>query len=311
LFLVLLLVVLAVAAAGCGAAPETPAATGEGPQEPAPEQAAAAPSPLFEVTPLTEQASAHGHWNFFAEQVAITASGEGHYNDACIECHSAVKRLDDHEAVLADFMPGGKYENQQEGITCRVCHQFGGEIGFELRAEDRVAVCADCHSGEPVDGKFNLNTAVHHPQGEMFKGIGGYNADVTPAFKMETMGFACFDCHYTNNVDHDFSAPTAAEIAANPSCSSCHTSEEQIAGQMEEIAGQTAERLEAIKSRIEAGKAKYEGAPADAQEAYGIAVTNSSFVEADASMGIHNPAYVTKLLDAAEAGLDQFEAAVM
>lgn len=305
------LLALALIVASCSQKAPEPAAggdTGSTTTEPT-EPAATGPA----LVPLVEQLKAHGHWTFFSERLEVTAKGEGHYGDSCIGCHSATARLDDPQAVVADFLPGGKYESDREGISCRVCHTFDKTRLWTLVEEDPVEVCATCHTGSIREGR-----AVHHPQGEFFKGADAIGVKGTPSPKL-AKGFSCYTCHVTNQLDHDFSAPTPEEIAARPECIKCHESLDKIKEEMEGIQAEIEGLLAELTPRLETAQAKVAEAtdqdgninlPDDAIAAFNAFVPNITFVEADASKGIHNPDYARRLLEDAKAKLDVFEAAV-
>ena len=293
--LITVLMMAIIVMAGCGGSTEKPV---EGEQQPETE----APK----VVSLVEQVKASGHYGFFKE-MADNGEYPPERADACIECHSAVKIVDDHEAKFADFQPGGKYEGETEGISCRVCHEMGGEEMFTLRNEG-LESCGVCHTAEGIEeGK-----EVHHSQLEMVKGIEGIGVDDKPSRKME-QDFACFDCHFTNQLDHDFKSPTAAEIAANEKCSGCHADAAKLEADMKAQVDKVKAKIEELKPRLESAQKALEDAKTagkdvtDAEKALGPAITDLTYVEADASFGIHNPEYADSLLKVTAEKLDEFD----
>jgi len=68
-------------------------------------------------------------------------------------------------------------------------------------------------------------------------------------------------------------------------------------------------RLEAAKKAVEEAKAANKDIAA-AEKALGVAITDITYVEADKSMGIHNPDYTDALLKTGAAKLDEFDAAM-
>lgn len=299
LFLGIVLLLAFFVVAGCGGAQQA----GTDAKKPAAE----APQ---KVVSLVEQVKASGHYGFFKE-MAEGKGGESYppaRADACIECHSAVKILDDHNAKFTDFKPGGKYAGKLEGITCRVCHEMGGDKMFSLRQEGWES-CGVCHTAEGIkEGK-----EVHHPQVEMIKGIQGIGVADKPSRKMAQGNFACFDCHMTNNRKHDFKAPTAAEIVADEKCSGCHTDaakmEANMTAQKDKVKAQLDQlqpRLEAAKKALEEAKAAKKDVAA-AEKALGVATTDITYVVADKSFGIHNAPYTDDLLKVGTAKLEEAE----
>lgn len=298
LFLISMFLVLAIALAGCG---------GSGGEKPTAVEPKAPEAPkVVKAVSLVEQVKASGHYGFFKEM----ADGKKYppaRADACIGCHSAVKMLDDPNAKFADFQAGGKYAGKMEGITCRVCHELGGDKMISLRTEG-LQSCGKCHTAEGIkEGK-----EVHHPQIEMIQGIQGVGVQDKPSRKM-VQKFACYDCHFTNQTDHDFKAPTAAEIVANEKCSGCHTDaaamESKLKAQKDKVKGQLdqlATRLEAAKKAVEAAKTAKKDVAA-AEKVLGGAITNITYVQADKSMGVHNVDYVDELLKVGTAKLDEFD----
>lgn len=297
LFLAVLLLPAFFVIAGCGGAQQ---ATTKETNKPAAE-------PKAKTVSLVEQVEASGHYGFFKE-MAENKKYPPQRADACIECHSAVKILDDHNAKFADFQPGGKYAGKLEGITCRVCHEMGGDKMFALRNEG-LDSCGVCHTAEGI----KEGNEVHHPQIEMIKGIQGIGVADKPSRKMDQK-FACFDCHFTNQVKHDFKAPTAEQIVANEKCSGCHTDAAKMEAKMKEQKDKVKAQLDQLKLRLEAAKkalAEAEAAKKDvaaAKKALGVATTDITYVDADKSMGIHNPAYTDELLKVGAAKLEEAEA---
>lgn len=307
-FIVLLLVVVL---AGCGQSQEKAQAEPEvkvGEKEVIKEVEV-----MPEVVPLTEQVKKSGHYSFFEKRL----TSEGYYADRCIECHSAVKRLDDHNAVIADFKEGGKYAPDRangeiaEGITCRVCHVMDSENLFALRESDPVQACGTCHTGEGIE----LGHEVHHPQAEVFKGVAiGDLVSETPSGKYEH-DYSCFDCHFTNNLDHDFMPPKPEEIVVNKECSTCHkegsdkdpgkliaTIQESVKEELEPLSAWLSEAGKMVNP--EEGESKLSE---EAKNAYGNALTLITLVEADKSYGVHNPEYIELVLKAAKEQKTKFE----
>ncbi len=250
-----------------------------------------------------------GHYTVFKDLIQLP-----YYNQGCMECHSATVRIDEEKGVtpptLADFKTGD-HQNDRVGITCVVCHDpHKRENEAQLRVEPQET-CVQCHTGELTTETFAAGKEVHHPQAEMWKGVGAIGVPATPAAKTAT----CVDCHMTNG-NHYFKVGTpivTLSVHGKPvdfdSCASCHTgmTTEKIQGLFEEFETRIAE-LKALLAEVDAHIANETKFGRDMTEAKALrdkAFTNISFAEQDKSKGIHNPAYVDAMLRAAEDYLNQ------
>lgn len=262
------------------------------------------PPPKTKAVPLAEQVKATGHYRFFKDMIE-QEKYPPERADSCIKCHSAVRIMDDPKAKFTDFQPGGKYEKALEGITCRVCHVMGGDNMFSLRTKG-LDSCGECHTAEGI----TAGEEVHHPQLEMLKGVEGIGVEDKPSRKMNQK-FTCYECHFTNQLDHDFKALTATGIASNERCSGCHNNSEKMEEQLKNLQNGIKARLETLKTRLEEAqnavrKAKESGEDVtEAEKALGAALTNITFVDADKSLGIHNPEYSDSLLQAGAERLEE------
>lgn len=224
---------------------------------------------------LVEQWKDTGHSKFFAYWVSqgVDGAAKAHYGDKCINCHSAVTKIDDPNAKFADFLQGGKYAGKTEGVSCRVCHKLGGEDGIQLNTPGWDS-CANCHTG----GTPTLGSEVHHPQGEMIKGVAikGSDLPAMPSFKYANMkdDFACYSCHVTNGSKHDFlvigdnvkhdkdgitriSATldynkfketfTTGKTLSGKSCNTCHSDSSSVINKIKTTQANTSKRLEELK----------------------------------------------------------------
>ncbi len=265
---------------------------------------------------IVQQANDSAHAHFFREMVALGPEGvqAAHYSDNCIGCHSAVKMLDDPDAALKDFFPGGKYEDRLEGISCRVCHILATEEGITLRKEG-WAVCGDCHTaqGRPVLGK-----EVHHPQNEMIRGFGVGEVPDIPSYKCFNMiDFTCYDCHTTNAVKHDYMVPGVtvtedgvtqmdyekfSEVLKQPRCISCHQIVEDTVQSVKTKQEYIRQKLDELRPLYEEwGEKTAAMDPNDSRvKTFGEAATYFTYVEADSSKGAHNYELAKALLAKAE-----------
>lgn len=281
--------------------------------------AVTAPKTVSAEKDLVQQAQESGHFKYFAIMVAAGPEGtkKAHYSDACIGCHSAVKMFDDPQAVLADFFPGGKHAGQVEGITCRVCHQFGGTEGITLRKKG-WASCGDCHTAQ----KLVLGKAVHHPQNEMIRGVGVGEVPSKPSYKCFNMiDFTCYDCHVTNARKHDFMVPgvtvthdgvarTSAkidytkfrEVFEQEKCKGCHAIAEDAVDSVRKKQEYIGGKLEELKPVHEEWGKKISTLDKNDPrvKAFNEGTTYYTYVEADASRGAHNYEMAKDLLVKAE-----------
>jgi len=272
---------------------------------------------------LVEQVKETGHWKYFGLQVAKGPDGTkaGRYGDNCISCHSAVKMLDDKDAKLADFFPGGKYDGKTEGISCRVCHKWDPKEGITLQ-KTGWAACADCHTS---GAKPTLGSEVHHPQGEMVKGIGVGEVADTPSFKYSSVkDFACYDCHVTNSQKHDFMVPGVtsvhdqkdwvnrvdtkvdyakmADMFKQEKCQGCHADSNKTVDTIKQQQAEIGKKLEDLKKVYDDWSKKT--ATMDKNDpkvkAFKDGATYFTYVETDGSKGVHNYQFAKALLAKAE-----------
>ena len=269
---------------------------------------------------IIEQVKESGHYKFFATMVAGGPEGtqKAHYSDACIGCHSAVKMFDDKNAKLSDFFANGKYAGLTEGVTCRVCHELKGDNGITLKKQG-WAVCSDCHTS---GSRPKLGSEVHHPQGEMIKGVGVGEVEDTPSYKCFNMiDFTCYDCHVTNTQKHDFMIPGVTvthdgvmrtsskidyekfkDIFKQEKCKSCHAIPEDAANAVKKTQTEIGKKLEELKPIYDDWSKK--AATMDKNDpkvkAFRNGATYFTYVETDSSKGAHNYELTKKLLAKAE-----------
>lgn len=285
-----------------------------------------------ETKSIVEQVKESWHYKFFPEMIAkgpdIKKPDGEHYNDNCMKCHSAVKILDDPNAKVDDFFPGGKYAGKDEGITCRVCHKFEGKEMVTLRYTGWDA-CGVCHTSS--GGKLPaLGGEVHHPQLQMIKGVGIGEVPDMPSYKYKQGNFACYDCHITNAFKHDFMVPGVKvehngfarskvtmdyekfkEVFKQKKCEGCHSGNaDQIASDLKKHQEEIGGKLEELKKVYDELSKKYaaaiEGKTLDQvtdpkAKAFMEGRTYFTYVEADASRGAHNYELAKALLEKAEA----------
>lgn len=186
-------------------------------------------------------------------------------------------------------------------VTCAVCHDLTvGE--FKLRLKP-LETCTSCHwnGGDIVPGQ-----EVHHPQKEMFLGIGAIGVPRIPDSKYKS-GLTCIECHMPNEA-HTFEGKTPAQALKEHTesiCIMCHAdqSEEEFAKEVTSIQNKIESDLKRLKKELKEDGIKLEKAKrlgrdvAVAQNVYNIVFTNLSFVENDRSKGVHNFEYSKKIME--------------
>jgi len=250
-----------------------------------------------------------GHYSVFAQMV-----DKPFYKDSCMECHSATVRIAGEKGqpvpALAEFRDGSLKEDRV-GITCVVCHDPHKRDHEAQLRKDAQETCTECHTGELKGDAFPAGRDVHHPQKEMWLGTGAIGVPSMPAAKTAT----CVDCHMVAG-NHLFRAGTPKLTVTQKgkpveldSCDACHKTmnAEKIAGLHQEFSRQI-EELKGLLARVDARIKERQAVGLDvraAQELRDKAFTNISFAQADASGGIHNPAYITEMLRVARQWLEE------
>jgi len=216
------------------------------------------------------------------------------FGTECLECHSA-------DYIFADSVPEDAVPSDFEfGITCVVCHDpHSDENDYQLRA-DVVDLCYSCHTTEgSVPGE-----EVHHPNGDMYQGIGGYEyPGETYSNSAHTyLADACVNCHmWTSPFDATGTGEDAISghefLPVIQACQECHpdATSFDLYGMQTYVQGLIDELQAELDAATDADKLTLN---------YEYALFNLEFVEQDGSLGIHNPSYAIKLLNDA---LDNFE----
>ena len=329
-----LAVVVLLVVAGCASTTQTTSTPTPAPA-PAPEPAKAEPG---KVPNIVDDVKNSQHGKFFAFMMSKGPSVKDpqgdHYSDACLRCHSAVFMNDDKNAKVDDFLAGGKYANPDklEGISCRVCHTFGGKdlMGLKNKGWDS---CTVCHTASGI----TLGKEPHHSQKEMFEGPAVGSIPATPAYKFKNMkdSFSCVSCHITNSATHTFEVPGVKitykantngtqrektemdwnvfkkEVLGQQQCQGCHAGNaDQIVQKLKQSQEDTEKRMKALEPVYEewSKKAATITDKNDAKlKAFQQFSTYYGFVESDASKGAHNAPYVKALLDEAEKAAAQLK----
>lgn len=264
-------------------------------------------------------------WDTSAHARALEAAGGFPSTRAsCLKCMTA-------EGFVDVFVKGKDTEviEDPSPITCATCHdphlgtyehqfRFFGVVELENGRQinmGRGALCAKCHT----DQAATPGAAARHPQSEMFSGTGGaefagVRYSSTPHPNM--IADACVRCHmfetppegepgynlvgehtYRVAYDNDTPGDPSDDIYNVGACAPCHTglADFNVHGTQDHIASLLLE-LEPLLTK-ENGSILYEStATTTLSEDEKHSAFNYSFVEADASHGVHNAAYAKQLL---------------
>jgi hypothetical protein len=260
-----------------------------------------------------------------AWQISLHGSGlafieEGERN-SCAGCHSG-------SAFSAMIAAGQNFSQVESGDAepthqdCRTCHQIhtsftGADWALETDAPVAFVtsgltfdggsgnLCANCHQARryiasfvsKTDAtkyaatiRFNTHLSV---QGDILMGSGGFGVEGKPGGHYTMVENTCVGCHMGENDVHTFEPQLE-------SCVACHADAESIDvnGAQTVVKERMAELETALKA---AGLLDENGTPVpqDIDEKQATALWNYEVILEDASMGIHNPNYITAMLDAA------------
>jgi len=238
----------------------------------------------------------YDEWAVSAHAVALSLPREtnSHFSTHCLECHSA-------DYIFADSIPEDATPFDFEfGITCAVCHDpHSDENEYQLR-KPIVPLCAECHTA----GGASPGSNPHHPNGDIFQGTGGYEY---PGEDYENSAHTiiengCAACHMWTS---PFNATGQDEDAISghtflplvQACQECHSSatDFDLYGFQTNIANLFAQLEAELDAATDNDKLTL---------SYERAEFNLHLLEADGSHGIHNPLYVSKLL---QDSIDDFE----
>jgi len=246
-------------------------------------------------------------------------------SSSCSPCHSGTG--------FVAYLNGEEEVPNPTTIGCFSCHSPHSSSDFGLRINDAVPLmngftqdlgssnlCISCHqSRRAVDeyvvaegGVVEITSSHwgphHSPQGDMLLGSNGFEFDgytFESAAPLAHMSNACLTCHMDNGggVDlggHSFSMANLDDDLNVASCNVCHTDAEDfdIDGAMTEI-DVLAEELHTLL--MDAGFVDVDGHPIEDTTptlAQAGALWNFLMWEEDQSHGVHNPNYITSLLEA-------------
>ncbi len=237
--------------------------------------------------------------------------------DTCLQCHSQdFRRVQDLRAqVEAGDREGAPLDpitldTAQFGVTCTSCHSMhnSAEDVPDNLIKDAASLCADCHTNPDGD-------LIHHPVKEMFQGISlvpGIDGVPGAHFSAEN-GPTCTTCHMqdvpvgsgtTSRASHLFTPVLPGESPDLPSpCAGCH--KDLTTTDLQSLVDNT---QAVVKSRLAVAYARLGSVTEPAADdvtrpEYDQVVAALSFVQNDGSLGVHNYAYVDRLLSSAEHNL--------
>jgi len=263
-------------------------------------------------------------WDASAHSKALeTLQNLAFGRDSCLECHSADvflhERLGGDPPVLRQADPG----IAQHAITCVLCHDPHSE---ENEGQLRLPVndlCIECHTAEdalPGD-------TPHHPQGEIFLGIGGFEKDgddmVGPNSPHTELldEERCVVCHVFEehpddvtienpvNTGHTFLPTNFNACAAQPGChdtaQEAEDLKDDVQSDFDELADEVADLLADITDPDSLDQNPPAGGGLSQRERFDIAKFDFQFAIAGACRGVHNKEYSLALLDVAKELLEE------
>lgn len=231
----------------------------------------------------------------------VTVKTSDYADDTCLQCHSteytwtaalntAIETGEHEGALFADVTVNAA----QFGVTCASCHEVHGSDEHDyLLTEEPYTLCTSCHrDGESFE-------AVHHPVQEMFEGTTVVDLVAGSVSRHFTEGAECTTCHMPTSVKtgetwysgtHTMAPALPGAITDDQpdSCTGCHSDLSQ--SYMQEFVDQTQvgvrERLTDLEVAV--------GRNPDTPDWVRTAV---AFIAGDGSLGIHNFAYTSALLN--------------
>lgn len=236
---------------------------------------------------------------------------------SCLECHSQ-----DYRYALEKGMEPPTVATARFAIECVTCHSPHGGTAEVAQLRHPVGnLCGECHTQEEAA----IGDTPHHPQFEMLKGTGAFNADGSPLVRSTSHsvlaaggGQACAQCHV---VRHDVQDPTQEDPVVtghtfNPfdesitqhqadqytGCLICHDTD-TAALLRANLQGEISSRLAALAPRFDPESPSFID-PSSLNEGdrtrLSTAKFDFEFVGADGSRGVHNEKYARALLDVTE-----------
>lgn len=227
----------------------------------------------------------------------------GHASDYCLSCHS-----EDYRYAVANNLPAiPTIQTAQLSIECSTCHApHGGVAQDHLIRKPLDLLCGECHT----QGEATLGGTPHHPQFEMLKGIGAFQADGSPLVQPHShtaIAKACAQCHVVqHHVDSPNDGnPNVTGHTFNPfddsihpdlsnqygGCVECHSITPAFEARRTVFQELIAEQIDQLRPYFTPGNPSYidpASLPEMDQNRWETARFNVLFVEADKSGGMHN-----------------------
>lgn len=214
-------------------------------------------------------------WETSAHAEALEGlKSSDHAGDSCLDCHSADYRV----------APEGEkptLETAKESLSCATCHKHDTGLEHNLPV-DKAEVCVECHTTEEAEP----GESVHHPQEEMFTGLG--HTMTLPSGHTKTLEDRCVECHMYKEDEEVVTEAGGHTFEPNlEACERCHANPEDT---KERVQTEISNMLDAIQVRLE-------NATDQESEDYQEAKFNYDMVNADGSLGVHNYPYAKALLN--------------
>jgi len=241
----------------------------------------------------------------------------GHAQNFCLECHSQDFRYANEVGVDPPTT-----ETAQLSIECATCHEPHGGTGETAQLKMAIGnLCGECHT----QGEDTLpGDEPHHPQREMLLGEGARMADGSALMQAGPHsslfdGDACARCHVVMiEVDEpNEGSPNATGHTFNPfddditmfqpsekfaGCDPCHDPDgAQV--RVDNVQPDIESRLMVLSPRFDEESDVFistNGLSDDQKAQLAVARFNFQYVEADGSLGVHNPTNADAALGIAE-----------
>lgn len=199
-----------------------------------------------------------------------------HAKDFCLKCHSA-----DYITAPEDEKP--TLETAVNSITCAACHIHDSGLEHNLLTSVEET-CVQCHTmGEAKPGK-----AVHHPQKEMFAGVGGAGVPDMPSGHTKNLKEKCVECHMYKEEENVVAEEGGHTFEPNiAACTRCHADAESKEALVQ---AEISTLLDGLQAELD----KFADKESDV---YKEAKFNYEMVKADGSLGVHNYPYARALLN--------------
>ena len=235
----------------------------------------------------------YDEWLLSAHSTSLEVLKEAEgVDESCLTCHSTdftwtanlIEKMGD-EAGRDPITP----ETAQFGVTCASCHNPHLFESQNFMVADTESLCASCHANPPNN--------IYHPASQIFTGlplVEGITGDPSPHFAAED-GPDCLTCHLnqipTHNAgvrtSHTMSPVVPGMIEGVDSCTGCHSDLDPA---------YLGEFMTSQQAKVAANMALVQQSITQDSPAW---VRNAAAVVAyDGSNGLHNTAYINKLVDA-------------